>query len=747
MTTIPTTIQEHIPLALPGLPPAATGKGLSPTDILAILKQKLVVIIMLWIVFAGLGVGLFFLLWFKFPRYPAEALIECISDAPGKSLTLEQTRLPEDTYLRFIQSQAMFLKSYTVLSDALKDSDVRETQWFQSVPQDERYVELEKELGCSAVRDTTFLRVSMATHSSKDPHRIVNAIVRIYLAKVRDQGAEPFRQELKDYKDELASVRTQIQQKRDQIQAHQATINPGETRTGTSQQLSPMVQNMINLQAKVSELELQTAEFQGLKETYTDPSGQYVMPVDRLQVEQDMQVAQLNSQVSALQQELNVVAARLGPNHREAQEMRTRLDETQRQLDIARSTRLREILEEKREQVSTAYYNSVHARDLAQERLMEAQAQQADLDRKLAEHDTLKQELDLLVELQNRIQDYIRDVERIVKERAAVRVTKAVDAHAPEERSFPSLYMLPAAIILALAMSLGLAVGLELIDTSLKTPLDIVRHLSVAMLGTIPDTADDEVEIEYAERAVLDAPHSMVTEAFRTVRSNLQFSAPAERMRSILVTSPKPEHGKTTVAVNLAASIAVGGRRVLLVDANLRRPALRRVFPQIGEQGVTNLLVGTAKLADCITTTQLPNLDVVGSGPVPPNPADLVGSELFRSFLREASEKYDHVVLDSPPILLASDASVISTLVDGTILVCRAKTDSRGVAQRACSLLQHVNAHLFGAVLNGAQVRRGGYFREQLRTFYEYQTEGELTADRTPALPDRSADGPPDKTA
>ncbi|NOX60137.1 MAG: CpsD/CapB family tyrosine-protein kinase, partial [Planctomycetes bacterium] len=179
-------------------------------------------------------------------------------------------------------------------------------------------------------------------------------------------------------------------------------------------------------------------------------------------------------------------------------------------------------------------------------------------------------------------------------------------------------------------------------------------------------------------------------------------------------------------------------RRVLLVDANFRRPQLHRVFKIVNARGMTNILVGDAKLGDCVHHTDLANLDVLGSGPIPPNPAELLGSDLFRTFLDEATRLYDHVIFDSPPVLLASDATVIATQVDGTIVVCRAKENSRGVARRACSLLAHVNAHVFGAILNGAQAQRGGYFREQQRTFYEYQYEEDATDQR--ALPDHAAD-------
>jgi capsular exopolysaccharide synthesis family protein len=253
-------------------------------------------------------------------------------------------------------------------------------------------------------------------------------------------------------------------------------------------------------------------------------------------------------------------------------------------------------------------------------------------------------------------------------------------------------------------------------------------------LGTVPHSDDEEVNIDRVETAVRDAPQSMIAEAFRVMRTNLQFSAPQDRQRTLLITSPRPDDGKTTVACNLAAALALAGRRVLLVDANLRRPALHTVFDKVGPVGLSNCLVGETELDKVVAKTGLVNLDVVGSGPTPPNPAELLNGALARRFLDQALARYDQIIIDTPPVLLASDAAVLASMVDGVILVFRAKDNSRGQAQRAVNLLDRVNAYLFGGVLNGAQVRRGGYFREQLRMFYEYQEE-EARNGRAPALP------------
>lgn len=709
-------------------------KGITPADILGMLRQRLVTIIILSVLFSGMGVGLFFLMYFKFPRYSAESLVECISDAPKPGLDVTPEAMADDPFTRFVQSQALYIKSFPVLKKTLQDSEVRSTKWYKSLDQDEHLLELEDDLSASSIRDTNYIRVAIATAAPSDPAIIVNTVVKTYLEEIKERASSVYRQELTDYKREQAGYKNQLVEKNQQIRDFVSTLPAGEA----SQQeerlgQGPLRERLSEAQKTVQFYELQAKEMKSLRDIYSDPERMPVTPEDRLIVENDPRVLQYDNQVFLLEQELGLKERQFGVNHREYKAMKDRLVEVRRQLEKVRANKLRETLEFKSEQAETAYLNVTNTLLSAQESLQEAEAEQSDLDRKISEYTALLQERKLLIEIQNRIDEYIREIERIVRERAAIRVFQAVQASQPLERSFPSILLLPGIVILALAAAVGLAVGLELIDTSVRTPQDIVRHLSIAMLGSIPDVDDEEVEIEQVETAVRDAPHSMVTEAFRAVRGNLQFSAPADRIRSILITSPRPEDGRTTVASNLAASLAVSGKRVLLVDTNFRRPRLHRVFKNVNARGMTNILIGEATLKDCVHHTDMANLDVIGSGPIPPNPAELLGSDLCRAFVEDASNQYDHVIFDSPPILLASDALALASQVDGTIVVFRAKENSRGVAQRACSMLWHANAHVFGAVLNGAQAQRGGYFREQLRTFYEYQYEEDDGSQR--ALP------------
>ena len=218
-----------------------------------------------------------------------------------------------------------------------------------------------------------------------------------------------------------------------------------------------------------------------------------------------------------------------------------------------------------------------------------------------------------------------------------------------------------------------------------------------------------------------DAPHSMLAEQFRQVRGKLQHMASLDTTRSIVVTSPSPGDGKTTVACNLAAALALNGRRILLVDANFRRPQLHAVFGLGNEAGFADVLNNPEALAQAARDTDVPNLSVLTTGPRPANPTELLESQLFADFIERALEHYDHVVFDAGPLLMVSDAIAMAPRVDGVVTVVRARGNSRGLLQRMRDELRKLNAEHLGVVLNAVRSQGGGYYGRAIKTYYAYQ--------------------------
>ena len=215
-------------------------------------------------------------------------------------------------------------------------------------------------------------------------------------------------------------------------------------------------------------------------------------------------------------------------------------------------------------------------------------------------------------------------------------------------------------------------------------------------------------------------PRSPVSEAYRTLRTNLQFASLDKPLHTLLVTSPSPEEGKSTLLANLAVAMAQGEKRVILVDCDLRRPSLHRLFGLDNQAGLTTMILedkatGSLPLQD----TVVPGLQLLASGPLPPSPSDLLGSQRMDRVLSVLKDRADMILLDAPPVLAVSDAAVLATKVDGVLLVVRAGQTKRDQVQAARSKLEKVNARLLGAVLTNAPPDAS------LERYYQSRQEGD----------------------
>jgi capsular exopolysaccharide synthesis family protein len=287
-------------------------------------------------------------------------------------------------------------------------------------------------------------------------------------------------------------------------------------------------------------------------------------------------------------------------------------------------------------------------------------------------------------------------------------------------------------LILGVIIGLGLGIGITLLvdylDDSLKSIEDIERFTGLRVLGSIPEIKTDgkkkshhrrpaesqEQEVKkIASRMVTHfEPKSPVSEAYRTFRTNIQFAHLDKPPRTLLVTSAGPGEGKSTSVANLAITMAQMGTRTLLVDADLRRPVLHSIFEQKKDIGLTNVLLGNVSLEEAVHDLGVPNLSLLCCGTLPPNPSELLGSEAMRKLIVQLKDVYDVILFDSPPVVAVTDAAVLSTQIDGTILIISSGETTRNAVNRAKSLLNNVQALILGAVLNNVKIegRYGSYY-------------------------------------
>jgi capsular exopolysaccharide synthesis family protein len=294
------------------------------------------------------------------------------------------------------------------------------------------------------------------------------------------------------------------------------------------------------------------------------------------------------------------------------------------------------------------------------------------------------------------------------------------DAEVPGEAITPKkgLNLLLAGLC-GLLTSLGFVFFLEYLDSRIKTPDEISSHLGVTFVGLLPAIAP--ASPAGSQPLLTSGVPPNFIEAFRVIRTNVLFSSADQGSRSLLVTSTCPGEGKSVVASNLAMSLGQIGQRVLLIDADMRKPRVHDIFDVPQEPGLSNLLVGNAKPSETLRKSASSGLWLLPAGRIPPNAVELLGSQRFHEFLRSLASDFDWVVIDSPPVMAVADAAVVAHSASDVLFVVGAEMTARQAAQRAIERLQQARARVLGAVLNRVDLDRHAYFYSQYYR-HEYTT-------------------------
>jgi len=281
-------------------------------------------------------------------------------------------------------------------------------------------------------------------------------------------------------------------------------------------------------------------------------------------------------------------------------------------------------------------------------------------------------------------------------------------------------------IIVGLALGTGLAFFLEYLDNTIKLPEEIKEYLNIPYLGPVPAFASDESHDGVSSDLVVQRfPKSMASESFRGIRTGILFSSADNAPQAILISSAGPSEGKTVCAANLAITMAQAGSSVIIVDCDMRRPRLHKLFDTSRDTGISSVLVGSSELNDVVVKTGIANLDMIPSGPIPPNPSEILGSKKMEYLVEALRKKYTRIIIDSPPLTAVTDSALLSKTADGTILIIRAGETPRQVVQNGLSQLHGIGgSHILGAVLNGVITGKDSYYYYQYYYYY-YGDDGQ----------------------
>jgi capsular exopolysaccharide synthesis family protein len=728
--------RDHVPqIARPPTPagvhpairpaPQPQAPGLTARDLMRMLRKRIWFILGSVATCVVLAAAATFLWQSYWPLYSSEAML--IVSPPASNVMRDPSIYGKDVMERLVVQWARLARSRQVIDEALKDEDVQRTNWYRR-GKDTAAARLADDVRVTPATDANAVYIALTDLDRQEVSTIVQAVADAAEKRALDLTQGQRRTETAKLTDEYNAVVEALRTTRSRM----ATNRPGDMPfmqdriNVLSLELGALVSNQTSLAMAETEAE---SELRNVQEQEARGGLERSPEVQRW-LESDPTLRSLEFSKMQITNERDASTQKYGPKHRIVVNLESRL-----------ASLTEQIADRQRELVATG---SRVVKAEAEGKLGRIRAQlqlvQEQLNEKKATFKDLETTLLRMRELEQQEKNQADSAARLEARLQELRLTQNVEkplyvgrrAETPNERTHPKWwYMLAGGLMLGLAFGVGISLLLELGDTSIKSANDVSRRTDMPVLGMIPHLDDIDDEIADTRLAFSTNPHSLIGEAFRQIRTCLQFSGPPDQRRSLLITSPLPADGRTTVALNLAAAFARSEKRVLVVDANFRQPMIRGLFPACPPAGLSSALVGQADWRTLVQAVE-PNLWVMASGPLPPNPAELLGSRPMREMVQQMAAEYDHVIFDGAPCLVVTDSAVLSTLVDGVVMTVRAGENSYGIVQRARDTVTRVGGRILGVALNGVRAAPGGYLRKNYETFYEYH-ETAAAADAAPA--------------
>jgi capsular exopolysaccharide synthesis family protein len=659
------------------------------------------------------------------PVYEATARVEVEAETPQiqsfNDLFRDMSGWNDET---FLQTQVNVLRSENLAWRTLQQLGMGEKAEFggggerpqadsQTAAQNGLIQAFRGHLRVQLMRDSRMIEV---TFDSTDPQlaaRAANALVNNYSEYNFHQKYDATRQAsgwMEGQLDELKAKVEKSQQAMVDYERQNVIVNIGDKQSVVEQRLGALSQDLTTAQSERMQKE-------SLYDLVNSNQSQAVLPTqnDLLQT--------LDGKYAELREEYVDALGQYGPNFPKVKRLRDQLDEVQ------------SIMERERKRVVARIHNDYMAA-LGRERLLSAavaqeKAEVGKLNQLLIEHNMLKREFETNQQLYDSLLQRLKD--------ATVSAgLRATNIHLVDSALVPTapvrpriMYNIAVGLLVGLVLGVTLAFIQESLDTSVKSAEELERLIAAPALAVIPlarsswlRMSGDKSHPQNGSVAsiVLKHPTSSLAESYRTLRTAILLSTAPRPPQALLVTSAQPREGKTSTSLNLAMGLAQRGVPVVIVDADLRRPGISRALA-LAENGagLSSLLSGAHSLDEVLRQfEEVPNLWVLPSGPEAPNPADLFSSPTMENLMQELRGRFEHLVLDTAPLLLVTDATILSRLVDGVVLVVESGVTARRALVRAHKILESAGGRILGSVLNKWDARDEGYYSGYGSYYYAY---------------------------
>ena len=654
----PGGLAAHIrPASPPQAPP--TSAAMTPADIWRIIRRRLALIAIVAIALMMIGIPLNFLWYYLGPTWSSSALLQVQYSEIPEAIGATQRLTPANIIEQFQHSTANAMRAPYFASQVIQDPRVKETDWYNK-DKNNALIRFQEDLSVAPVRDSAIIRVSFATAKRKDAPIIVNRLVLVFLDEQKKQSTTELDQRISTLRTQRNTLEAELRNKNEDVEQYVREekidiLNVAER--DIEIQLGEYAKTLTEMKLGVRSVMQATEAMKGQSPESWTPTADAQYRIDN-----DPNVRTLTGQLLGWRQSLQALRERLGDDHPEIKKTENILRITTQDLAREKATLKQQFFEESRNGLDTALTSYEASIEQIENAIDEIRDRKNKISPKIVRFRQKEAEQRALAA---KIEDYEEAVTRSEATAAALKAGGAkvilrASAIEPLQPSSPNLIVnVPATVIISTFIALALAFLLEFLDKTVRSSLCIRRHIGLPCLGTIPALEEDESNLQDTYSIVTHAPRSLLAEAFRQLRTNISFCARTETFRSILVTSPSPHDGRTTISVNLAASFALSGKKVLLVDANFKKPAFIRLFHNLPTVGLAELVSGKANADQAVVLTDTPGLSVLGSGNPDSLHAELLSGPGVKSVIDNLAARFDLVIIYGPPALLSADALLL----------------------------------------------------------------------------------------
>jgi len=578
-----------------------------------------------------------------------------------------------------------------------------------------------KRLGVEPVRRSRLVKVSFDSADPALAAQTVNALAGSFINQNLEARWEATQKASEWLSQELTALKIRLEKSDDELQSY-ARHNAIVFLEDESGQRRKIVDERLKLlQAELSEAEAERIQKESVYRLVQegDPGSLPGVFDSKLMQDLTLRLAELKRQYSQL-------TSTFSTNYPQVVQLQRQIDEVERVLAEERNRGAQKLTND--------YLAAVRREEMLRVAFERQKREAEQIAEKTIQYNILKREVDTNKQL------YEGLLQRL-KEAGVSAGLKASNIRVVDPAEIPRKPVRPMILLnLALGLAFGLGLGAsaaflqEYLDNTLKSPDDIERYLRAPWLGMIPSVTSLDghrrlygygsrrrklaAGVRASEIISHETSPTALQEAYRSLRTSILLSAAEHAPRTLLVTSASPGEGKTTTAANLAIALAQLGSRVLVIDSDLRKPRLHRIFQLDSRQGLVTHLTGLLPSADVIQHSYVPNVDVVVCGPVPPNPSELLSAPRMDDLVGQAAKTYDVVILDSPPVLNVADARILARIVERVVLVVEGGKTPRELVRRAHALLAEAGGNVLGVVLNNVDVTQDSYYYE--RSYYNY---------------------------